>query len=89
MKDDIRERVIELVVAVPLAFVLSSLMRATADQFYITTPGQLFLNWYVPGSGHFLLGGPALFYELLVDLLFCLLILVVLYRVVQKRFYGA
>ncbi len=89
MKDDIRERVIELLVGILLAFVLSSLMRAVADQFHVTTPGQLFLNWYVPGSSHFLLGGPALLYELLVDLVFCFVILLVLYRVVQKRFYDA
>ena len=89
MKDDIRERVVELLAAIPLALILSILMRVVAHECQIETPGDLFLDWYVPGSGRVFLGGPALRYELLVDLLFCLLILVGCYRVLQKCFYDS
>jgi len=41
----------------------------------------------VPGYGRAYLGGPALLDELLVDLAFCVLILLIFYRVVQKLFY--
>ncbi len=87
MNDDVRERLVETFVAIPVGFVLSIVMRAVADWSHIKTPGELFLNWYVPGTGRAYLGGPALLYELLVDLVFCVLILLVSPRVVQKLFY--
>jgi len=87
VNDNTRERLVEVLVAIPLGFVLSILMRAVANWFHIKTPGGLFLDWYVPGSGRAYLGGPALLYELLVDLAFCVLILLIFYRVVQKVFY--
>jgi hypothetical protein len=90
VNDTIRERVVELIAAVPLAFVLSILMRAFAGAFHIETPGELFLDWYVPGwSGLAILGGPALIYERTVDLLFCVLLLLGFYWIIQRRFYGA
>ena len=67
MNDDVRERSFEVLVAIPFGFVLSVLMRGVANWCHAKTPGGLFLDWYVPGSGRVYLGGPALLYELLVD----------------------
>jgi len=78
---------VEVLVAIPFGFVLSILMRAVSGWWHIKTPGDLFLGWYVPGTGRAYLGGPALLYELLVDLAFCVLILLIFYPVVQKVFY--
>ena len=88
MTSKLRERMAVALAALPIAFVLSLIMRAVAQPFHIDTPGWLFVQWFLAGyASRELIGGPASYYLILVDLAFCWLILVCLYWVVYRRFY--
>ncbi len=51
LNDDVRERIVVALVAVPFAFVLSVAMRVVAELCRIETPGWLFVDWFVPLFG--------------------------------------
>ena len=89
MKEGIRDRIVFVVAAIPLAIVLSFVLRIMAEEFRISTPGLLFLQWYVPGyEGRFGLGGPALVDLLVIDFGACLLLVLCILWILQKWYTG-
>jgi hypothetical protein len=87
MNEAVRERLAVALAAIPVAFVLSVIMRIVAAQCHLETPGWLFVEWFVPGYVPKWLSGPALYYLVLVDLGFCWVIVLGIYWFVYKRFY--
>ena len=73
--------------AIPLAFVLSVIMRVVAGRFHLDTPGWFFVEWFVSGYRPTWLAGPAFYYLILVDLGFCRVVVLCAYWFVYKRFY--
>lgn len=87
MRAQLREWSLVALAAVPLAFIFSVLMRVVAQQFQVATPGWIFVKWFLSGYAPRWLSGPASDYLILVDVGFCWVVLLLVYRLIYKRFY--